>query len=103
MAKKSGLMTQIQHMLDEREREVRHHTRVFDADMFTIALGRMGFREKKFDELDRVLLEVSKEYSEEIVADSKVDKDLWYAKDRMDREIKQYVGKRFVPYEERYR
>lgn len=35
--------------------EIRHLTRVFTLDHVTVALGRMGFRESKFREFDRVL------------------------------------------------
>ena len=82
--------------------KVRHHTRVFMMDMVTIALGRMGFGEKRFEKLDEVLTQVSAEYSKLIVADAKDDPDIVYAKSCLDREISQYVGKRFLPYDERY-
>ena len=39
----------------------------------------------------------------EILEDSKNDTELWYSKETIDREIKQYVGKMFVPYDERYK
>lgn len=71
--------------------------------MVTLALGRMGWRESKFREFDKVLTKVAEEYSKEILEDSKQDVDLWYSKDTMDRELAQYVGSMFVPYEERYR
>ncbi len=103
MAKNSGFLARQQAYMERREQEVRHHARVFQMDMVTVALGRMGFREKRFDELDRVLTEVAEEYSHEIIEDAKNDKDIWYAKEILDREIRQYVGKRFVPYDERYK
>lgn len=103
MAKNSGMMKLVDKLVKQEEQEIRHHARVFQMDMVTIALGRMGWGEKRFSDLDKMLTEVAKEYSEEIVADSKDDKDIWYAKDKLDREIKQYVGKLFVPYDERYR
>lgn len=87
----------------QRDQDVRHHARVFQMDLVTIALGRMGWRESRFREFDRILDEVAMEYSTEIIADSEVDKDLWYSKETLDREIKQYVGKMFVPYDERYK
>ena len=85
-----------------RDQHMRTFGRLFQADMFTIALGRMGWREKKFKELDAVLADVYKEYCTDIINDSKDDKDIWYSKDTLDREIKQYVGSLFVPYDERY-
>lgn len=86
-----------------RDAEQRHFGRVFELDMVTLALGRMGWREKKFRELDDMLTQVYMEYSNEILEDSKSDSDIWYAKDTMDRELKQYVGDMFVPWDERHR
>ena len=71
-------------------------------DMVTLALGRMGWGEKRFRDFDKVLSEVCTEYADEIIADGRVDVDLEYSKTVLDRELKQYVGKMFVPYEERY-
>lgn len=88
---------------DRRDEDVRHHARIFQMDMVTIALGRMGFRESRFKEFNRILDEVAIEYSKDILADAETDKELWYTKDSLDREIRQYVGSMFVPYEERYK
>ena len=87
----------------QRDQDVRHHARIFQMDLVTIALGRMGWRESKFRELDKVLSQVVEEYCTEILEDSKNDTELWYSKETIDREIKQYVGKMFVPYDERYK
>lgn len=86
-------------MLDE----ARHTSRVYEADMFTVSLGRMGFREKRFRALDETLAQVTKEYAEEAFEDIKDDPDFWKTKADLDREIKQYVGSMFVPYDERYK
>ena len=102
MPKQSGFMKAMQLERDRRDAEVRHHARVFTLDMVTVTLGRMGFREKKFEEFDKILSEVGEEYAKDILEDAKTDKELWYSKETLDRELKQYVGKRFVPYDERY-
>ncbi len=103
MAKSSGLMARFQREIAVREAEARHFGRVFQMDLVTIALGRMGFREKRFRKLDETLTQVAKEYCTDILADAASDKELVYTKDVMDREIKQYVGTMFVPYEERHK
>lgn len=102
MGRKNGFALRLQAAQALREQQVRHHTRVFMLDMVTAALGRMGFGEKRLDEFDRVLAEVSEEYGTLILEDAETDKDLWYAKECLDRELKQYTGKRFVPYDRRY-
>ena len=103
MGKKSGLLVRQQAYLEKRDREVRHLTKVYLLDMVTCALGRMGFREKRFTEFDKVLTEVCKDYAILISEDEKADKDLVYSKYCLDRELQQYVGSLFLPYDERYR
>ena len=83
--------------------EIRRLTRIFTLDHVTIALGRMGFRESKFREFDRVLAEVFQEYMAEYHADLKDDRYMEYSRACLDRELKQYTGKLFVPEEVRYR
>lgn len=104
MGKQSGLMARFQRELEIRGAEERHFGRTFQMDMVTLALGRMGFRAKKFDELDRMLTQVTTEYCRDILEDAKGDREIVYSKDVLDREIRQYVGeKRFVPYDERHK
>lgn len=102
MTKKNGFAKILQAERLRRDEDVRHHARVFQMDMVTLALGRMGWRESRFRELDRVLAEVCEEFSRNCLEDAAVDKDIWYTKDTLDRELKQYVGKMFVPYDQRY-
>ena len=87
--------------LQLHDEEIRHFTRVFVLDHVTVALGRMGFRESKFKEFDRVLTEVFQEYMADYSADLKDDKSMEYSRACLDRELKQYTGKFFVPEEER--
>ena len=89
--------------LQAHDEEIRHFTRVFMLDHVTVALGRMGFRESKFREFDRVLTEVVKEYMADYSTDLKDDKSMEYSRAWLDRELKQYTGKMFVPEKERYR
>lgn len=92
----------IQARMAQRENEVRQHTRVYTLDMVTAALGRMGWGEKRLSEFDKVLSEVSKDYAELILDDVKDDKEIAYSKAVLDRELAQYTGSLFVPYDERY-
>lgn len=103
MAKQSAFIARLQAAQEIREQEVRHHARVYQLDMVTIALGRMGWRESRFKQFDKLLDEVCQEYAEDVLKEVKDDKDLWYFKDSMDRELKQYVGSLFAPYDDRYR
>lgn len=82
--------------------EMRFFGRAWMMDMVTITLGRMGFREKRFRALDKLLEEVCDEYGQDSVTDLKGDEDIWYTKATLDREIGSYVGKLFVPWQKRY-
>lgn len=92
----------IRARMAQRENEVRQHTRVYTLDMVTAALGRMGWGEKRLAEFDKVLYEVSKDYAELILDDVQDDKEIAYSKAVLDRELAQYTGSLFVPYDERY-
>ena len=61
MAKQSAYLARIQRAQAYRDEEVRRSTRTFQMDLVTLALGRMGWRESKFREFDRVLAEVADE------------------------------------------
>lgn len=103
MGKQSGFLARQQAYIDKLEQEARRITKTHTLDMVTCALGRMGFREKRFRDFDKVLTEVCKDYAVLITDDEKADKDLVYSKYCLDRELQQYVGSLFLPYDERYR
>ena len=105
MAKNKGIYRffRTREELQHHDEEIRHFTRVFTLDHVTVALGRMGFRESKFREFDRVLMEVVSEYMADYSADLKDDKSMEYSRACLDRALKQYTGKLFVPEEERYK
>lgn len=89
--------------LQAHDEDIRHFSRVFMLDHVTIALGRMGFREAKFREFDKVLTEVMAEYMADYKADLADDKSMEYSRACLDRELQQYTGALFVPEAERYK
>lgn len=105
MAKNKGIyrLFRTKAEYERHNEDIRHFTRVFTLDHVTIALGRMGFRESKFAEFDKVLAEVCAEYMKDYAEDFKDDKEMVYSRSLLDRELKQYTGKLFAPAEERYR
>lgn len=88
---------------DAYTEDIRHFSRLFILDHVTVALGRMGFREAKFREFDKVLTEVVDEYQKDYADDLKDDKEMVYSRACLDRELQQYTGSLFVPMEERYK
>lgn len=105
MAKNKGIyrIFRTKAELQAHEENIRHFSRVFMLDHVTIALGRMGWRESKFREFDRVLTEVMDEYMNDYTEDLKDDKSMEYSRACLDRELKQYTGKLFIPEKERYK
>ena len=103
MPKPSAFAKQVQAQVEARLEEARYHSRVHMMDMVTVTLGRMGWGEKRLNDFDKKLAEVWTEYAKLTLDDVKSDDDLTYTKACLDRELKHYVGKRFVPYEERHK
>lgn len=99
---KSGWLARQQAAIDARLMESRRHTRTYTLDLVTIALGRMGFRESRFKRFDEELTKAAKDYADLITSDVREDKDMVYSKATLDRELQQYTGSMFVPYERRY-
>ena len=89
-------------VLRAHNHEIRRHARIWELDHVTVALGRMGFREKKFREFDKALTEVFDDYMKEYSDDLKCDETMIYSRTLLERELKQYVGSLYVPEEERY-
>ena len=83
------------------KREIIHFTRMYTLDDVCIALGRIGFTEAQFEAFNKAYSEVANENAVELLDDAKTDKDLWYSKDKKERELKEYLGSLYVPLEER--
>lgn len=88
--------------MSAHDEDMRHFARVFMLDQVTIALGRMGWRESRFKELDKVLTEVTREYMNDFKTDLQDDKEMVYSRAMLDRELAQYTGKMYVPFDVRY-
>lgn len=82
--------------------ELRHFTRVWMMDMVTMALGRMGFREKRFNQFNDIITACVKDYDDVFMTDFKDDKELVYSREVFERELKQYTGKFYKPEGIRY-
>lgn len=85
-----------------RDYAVRKQTRQQMLDFVTIALGRMGYGEKRLGEFETVLSKVYVEYCDAFLLDAQDDKDMEYTKACLDRELRRYCGAKFEPFEKRY-
>lgn len=81
----------------------RHEEQRFCLDIMNIALGRIGFGPKRLKDFEAVFQEAYIEYDNLRETDGKDDRDNWYYKDSIDRELKRYCGDYFEPYEERHK
>ena len=87
------------------EDKIRENTAYIHAlDRVTLALGRMGFRKKRFLELDRLIQEVDNDYREVLERCRTEDpEDCAEMKELFDRELKRYVGEElFFPWDDRW-
>lgn len=73
-------------------REERHCARVFQMDMVTIALGRMGWGEKRLGKLDEALLQVAKDMDASAREEMEYDPELWVTCANHEEELKRYTG-----------
>lgn len=103
MAKRNSFVDRLARERDADIAMNRRLARTYMLDMVTIALGRMGWRETRFRKFDEALTAACEDYGKLILDDSKTDKDIWYSKDKLDEELKRYVGSLYVPYDERYK
>lgn len=87
------------------EHEVRMHNRIMTLDVVTITLGELGYSKEQIREFRDKYMEVEEEYCNEILDDFHDNNDpkIVYAKDRIDRLLKEYVPEdMFVPFDKRY-
>ena len=43
------------------------------------------------------------EYAEMTIQDAKTDKEIWYAKEKLDARLREICGEHFAPWDERYK
>lgn len=103
MAKNKGIFRLFRTAADFTafKRDIIHFTRMYTLDDVCIALGRMGFTVEQFGTFRDKYSEVANENAVELLEDSKDDKDLWWSKDKKERELRGYLGELYAPPEER--
>ena len=101
-AQAASFAQRLAYSSERNDMHQREFGRQFGDDMWTLALGRMGWREKRMGDIKKHLEDVNNEFCTAVLLDAEGDKDIWYSKEALDREIKRYVGGLYVPYEQRY-
>lgn len=95
----------LQRQAEERRRWIlaaRIDEQRFCLDILTVALGRMGYGQKRLAEFEKQFSKAYLEYDALRREDEQTDKEGVYFKSVLDRELAQYCGALFAPYDERH-
>ena len=105
MAKQSGFIQRLSSAQYARDMMVRDHMRTLVLDVVTITLGKLGLPKEDVARFRDLYMETEAEFFDEIKDDfyGNHDKRIEYAKDRIDRAIKECVpDDMFMPFDKRY-
>lgn len=102
MAKRNALMARMEEQSLRYARAARMLEVGFCTDIAVIALGRLGWGEKRLTEFEAAFSAAYEEYDDLREEDGRADREQAYYKACLDREIRRYVGTKFVPFDERH-
>lgn len=102
MAKRNALMARMEEQSLRYARAARMLEVGFCTDIAVIALGRLGWGEKRLTEFEAAFSAAYEEYDDLREEDGGADREQAYYKACLDREIRRYVGTKFVPFDERH-
>ena len=102
MAKRNALMERMEEQALRYARAARMLEIGFCTDIAVIALGRLGWGEKRLGDFEAAFSAAYEEYDALREEDGTDDREQAYYKACLDREIKQYVGGKFVPFDIRH-
>lgn len=101
---KNGMLQKLEAKYEAKNRYTRLFSVQQSYDMVAIAANEaFGFGPERVKTLLETLDKVYTEYATMVLEDAKTDKEIWYAKDKIDSKLKAICGKYFIPWEERYR
>lgn len=102
MAKRNALLARMEEQSLRYARAARVLEVGFCTDIAVIALGRLGWGEKRLTEFEAAFSAAYEEYDDLREKDGSADREQAYYKACLDREIRRYVGTKFVPFDERH-
>ena len=102
MAKRNALMARMEEQALRYARAARKLEIGVCTDIAVIALGRLGWGGKRLGDFEAAFSSAYEEYDALREEDGTDDREQAYYKACLDREIKQYVGGKFVPFDERH-
>lgn len=103
MGKANAYLLRVQNAINDEKEKTRAHVLQHTLDVCTIALGRLGWRQKRLERFVRTVEQVINDYDELIRDDQKFgDKDIVYTIGKFEQELKAYCGDKYWPREQRY-
>lgn len=102
MTKRNALMARMEEQSLRYARAARMLEVGFCTDIAVIALGRLGWGEKRLTEFEAAFSAAYEEYDDLREEDGSADREQAYYKACLDREIRRYVGTKFVPFDARH-
>lgn len=100
MPKQSGLMLRVQREMYQQKMETQRFTRQLMCDLAMIALSNtFGFGPERCHRFLEELVRVFTHYSDKWASDTP---DTEYARECIDRRLREICGEYFKPWEERY-
>lgn len=101
--KKNPMLAQIEARHQAELRASRLFTVQQSKDMMLLAANRaFGFGPERAKQLADAFDAVWREFALLTVEDAEHDREIWYAKDKLDAALRDVCGDHFVPWEERY-
>lgn len=103
MAKINPMLAKIQAKHEAEKAWLKMFTVQQCVDMMMIAANEeYGLGPERLSRLEDTFYSVFKEYAEMTIEDAKADKGIEYTKEKLDMKLKQILGDKFVPWEQRY-
>lgn len=101
--KKNPMLAQIEAAYEVKMARMMAFVHQQCEDILQIAAGEYGMNQKQVHDFVNLYREISMEYADTCIMDSKGDKELWYTWANLDERLQAATGEWFVPREERYK
>lgn len=103
MPKPSAFVRQMQASHEAQMRQMRLFTIQQSEDIMCIAASRVGNDPAAVERLLQEYHAVFRDYAEEVVDESREDKEIWVSKDHLERALREARGEYYETMEARYK
>ena len=103
MPKQNAMAKIVDQLVQRKMKSIQWQVEQMMADFATIALGRMGFSEKRLKQFIELFENVHDEYAEMLNEDLDIDpNEMAYSRAKIEEELEHYCKGSYVPFEKRY-